>query len=52
MEYMSAPINTIPNARRVFGAQTPFGGSLPGLLGLGGFGRSAYPRLYCEIGID
>lgn len=49
MEYINAPINTIPKARRVFGAQTPFGGSLPALLGLEGFGRSAYCRLNCEI---
>lgn len=52
MEYISAPMKTIPKARRVFGAQTPFGGMLPGPLGLGGFGRSAYCRLNCEIGRD
>lgn len=50
MEKTSAPMKTMPNARRVFGAHTPFGGSLPGLLGFGGVGRSAYCRLDCEIG--
>jgi hypothetical protein len=52
MEYINAPINTIPKAMRVFGAHTPFEGSLPGLLGLGGFGWPAYRRRNCEMGRD
>jgi hypothetical protein len=52
IEYTNAPINTIPKARRVFGAQTPFGGLLRGLLELGGFGRSEYPRRHREIEIE
>lgn len=51
IEYINAPINTTPKARRVLGAQAPFGGSRLDLLGFWGVGWSAYPRRYCEIGI-